>query len=123
MSFKDIPYLQLWEPLCLVEQNNLCNFGGGHYGEHFCKIILNMEQWFRRCHLKGISYLQLWQSFRLAEQDHLCNFSREHYEEHFCVVILNLVQWLRRRCCLNILLFLDLVAIFFFGAKPFVQFR
>ena len=31
----------------------LCNFGRGHYEEHFCEIILNLDQWFRRrCHLK-----------------------------------------------------------------------
>ena len=31
----------------------LCNFGRGHYGEHSCEIILNLDQWFRRrCHLK-----------------------------------------------------------------------
>ena len=28
------------------------NFGRGHYEEHFCKIILNLNHWLRRCHLK-----------------------------------------------------------------------
>ena len=27
MSLKDISYLELWQPLCLVEQKHLCNFG------------------------------------------------------------------------------------------------
>ena len=28
------------------------NFGRGHHEEHFCKIILNLNHWLRRCHLK-----------------------------------------------------------------------
>ena len=35
-----------------MELNHLCNIGRGHYGEHSCKIILNLDQWFRRCPLK-----------------------------------------------------------------------
>ena len=27
MSFKDISYLDLWQPFCSVEQNHICNFG------------------------------------------------------------------------------------------------
>ena len=28
-------------------------FGRGHYGEHSCEIILNLDMWFRsRCYLK-----------------------------------------------------------------------
>ena len=29
-----------------------CNFGRGHHEEYFCEIILNFDQWFKRCHLK-----------------------------------------------------------------------
>ena len=44
--------LQLWWQSCLAERNHIIgNFGRGHYEEHFCKIILNLDQWFR-CHLK-----------------------------------------------------------------------
>ena len=50
--FKDISYLELWQSFCSVEQNHLCNFGRGYYEEQFCEIILNLDQWFRRCHLK-----------------------------------------------------------------------
>ena len=51
MLFNDISYL-----FCLAEWNHLCNFGRGHYEEHFCEIILNLEQWFgRRCCLKYFS--------------------------------------------------------------------
>ena len=99
MSVKDISYLELWLPLCLVEQNHLCNFGRRHHEEQFCEIILNLDQWFRRrCRLKNISYLDLWpqefqemlfkrflsralKAFLLGrvELKHLCNFSRGHY--------------------------------------------
>ena len=49
MSFKDISYLELWQPFCLSEWNQLCNFGRGHCEEQFCEIILNLGQWFRCC--------------------------------------------------------------------------
>ena len=52
MSFKDILYLQLWQPSCSAEQNHLGKFGRGHYEEHFCEIILNLDQLFRKCCLK-----------------------------------------------------------------------
>ena len=52
MPFKDTSYLELWRVLCSAEQNHLCNFGTGHNEEHFYEIILNLDQWFRRCCLK-----------------------------------------------------------------------
>ena len=53
MSLKDISYLELWQPLCSVEKNHLCNFDRGHHVEQFCEIILNLDQWFRgTCCLK-----------------------------------------------------------------------
>ena len=31
------------------------NFGRGHYGEHSCETILNLDQWFKmRCRLKKV---------------------------------------------------------------------
>ena len=30
----------------------LRSFGRGHHEEHFCKVILNLNHWLRRCHLK-----------------------------------------------------------------------
>ena len=39
-------------PFCSAEQNHLCNFGRGYYEEQFFEIILNLDQWFRRCCLK-----------------------------------------------------------------------
>ena len=47
MPFKDISFVELWQPLCSVEQNHLCNFGRGFYEEQFCEIILNLSQWVR----------------------------------------------------------------------------
>ena len=52
MSLKDISYLELWWPFCSAERNHLCNFGKVYYEEQFCEIILNLDQWFRRCLLK-----------------------------------------------------------------------
>ena len=39
MSFKDVSYLELWQPLCSVDWNHLCNFERGHHGEHSCEVI------------------------------------------------------------------------------------
>ena len=44
MLFNDIYYLELWQPLCSVELNHLCNFGRAHHEEQFCEIILNLDQ-------------------------------------------------------------------------------
>ena len=52
MYFNEISYLELWRPLCLVEQNHLCNFGLRHHKEQFCEFILNLDQLFKRCRLK-----------------------------------------------------------------------
>ena len=80
MSFKDISNLELWRLCCSAERNPLCNFGRGQHeeqlfeisqdflsralaaifaisvegikGVHTCEIILNLDQWFMRCHLK-----------------------------------------------------------------------
>ena len=53
MPFKDISYLERWQPFCSTNGNHLCNFGIGYQEEQFCDIILNLGQWFkRRCRLK-----------------------------------------------------------------------
>ena len=38
--------------MSLAVYNHLCNFGRGHYGEHSCEIILNLDQLFGRCLLE-----------------------------------------------------------------------
>ena len=53
MRFKDISYLELWQPFCSAEWIHLCNFGRRHHEEQLCEIILNLDQWFKkRCRLK-----------------------------------------------------------------------
>ena len=44
MLLKYISYLELWQPFCSVERNQLCNFGKGYNEEQFCEIILNLGQ-------------------------------------------------------------------------------
>ena len=72
--------------------------------EQFCDIILNLDQWFRRCLLK---IFFIWSSdgpFCSLERNHLCNFGSGYQEEQLCEIILNLYQWFRRRCPLKIFL-------------------
>ena len=45
--------------------NHLCNFGRGHYEEHFCEISMIIL----------VALLS-------AQRNHLCNFGRGHYEEY-----------------------------------------
>ena len=72
MSFKDISYLELWQPLCSVDWNNLCNFGRRHHEKQSCEIILNLGPMIQEEMLfKGISYLELWQPFCSAEHYHV----------------------------------------------------
>ena len=39
MSLKDISYLKLWQPLCSVDWNHLCNIGRRRHEEQPCEII------------------------------------------------------------------------------------
>ena len=48
MSFKDISYLELRQPICSVIWNHLCNIERRHHEEQPCEIILNLDQWLRR---------------------------------------------------------------------------
>ena len=52
MPFKSISYLELWQPFCSAECNQLCNLGRVYPEEQSCEVILNLDQWFRRCLLK-----------------------------------------------------------------------
>ena len=102
-SFKDISYLKLWQPL-LAEQNHLCNFGRGHHEEHFCEIILNLDQCFRRCRLKAFITWTSGDPFIWQSKNHFCSVGRSHNEEQFCAITLNLDQWFRRRCRFKLVL-------------------
>ena len=46
--FKDIFYLELWQPFCLADRNHLRNFGRRNHEKQFCEFLLNFDQWFRR---------------------------------------------------------------------------
>ena len=48
MMLKNISYLEIWQPLCSVDWNHLCNIGRRHHEENSYEIILNLDQWFRR---------------------------------------------------------------------------
>ena len=60
MSYKDISYLELWWPFCSAGQNHLCNFDVGYQEQQFCGITINLNQLFRRCHLKV--FFLIWSS-------------------------------------------------------------
>ena len=87
MSFLDISYLELWWSFCSAERNHLCNFGKGYHEEQFCEIILNLDQWLKRCHFKDFISRAL-VTLDSLERNHLCIFGRGHYGEHSCEVIL-----------------------------------
>ena len=42
-SFKDISYLELWQPICSVDWNHLCTIGRRHHEKQSCEIILNLD--------------------------------------------------------------------------------
>ena len=104
MPFKDISYLELWWPLCLLSRtiyaiflecimrNMLRNYF--EFG-----LVVHEEML-----LRNISYLELWQPFCSAEKNHLCNFGRRYYEYQFCEIILNLDEWVWRKSRLKIFL-------------------
>ena len=68
-----ISYQELWQPFCSAEGNHLCNFSRGYLEETFGEIILNLGQWFRRCHFKDFLSGALIASGSV-ELNNLCNF-------------------------------------------------
>ena len=82
MPFKGISYLELWQPFCLVERNNLCNFGRGYYEKQFCEFILNLGQWFRRrCLLNDLLSVSLAPScYALLKEGIIGNIHVKLYE-------------------------------------------
>ena len=123
MPFKDISYLELWEPLCSADPNHLCNFCRRYHEEQFSEIILNLDQWFRRiCRLEVFLIWISGSPFVQRSVTICANFARGHYEEQFCGIILNLGQWFRRRCRLKDFLSGALAAHLFGKVEPFMQF-
>ena len=56
VSLKDLSYLELWQSLCSVKQNHLCNFGRGYTEEQFCEIILDQLLWSLKDFLSGAQF-------------------------------------------------------------------
>ena len=78
MYFKDISYLELWPPFRLLERIYLCNCGRGHHEEHFCEIILNLDQQFRnKRYFLSRALVDL--LFSDAEAFTKCNCDRGHW--------------------------------------------
>ena len=48
MSFNDISYLELWQPLYSAKQNHLCIIDRSQHEEQLCEIVLNLDYLFRR---------------------------------------------------------------------------
>ena len=91
MSFKDISYLELRWPVYPAKQKHLCNFGRRHNAEQFCEIILNLDQWLRRCCLKNFLSRALVALFP-AVRNQLYNFGKGHQKERIYEIISNLDQ-------------------------------
>ena len=60
MPFKVIYYFELRTVILISGAEPLVNFDMGNY-EEYSEIILNLNLWFRRCHVYVIYYLELWQ--------------------------------------------------------------
>ena len=123
MWLKDIIYLELWQPLCLVEQNDLCYFGRKHHEKQSCELFFEFRPVVQEeMSFKGISYLKLWRPFCSAELNHLCNSCRWYYEEQFYEFFSNLDRWFRKRCHLKLFLIWCSSGTFYSEVVPFVQF-
>ena len=85
MSYKDISFLFLSSGSHFVQgSRTVCTIQGrGHHEEHFCEIILNLEQW---CDLKIFLFNSSGSPF-VREGNRLWRFSRGHYEVYFCDII------------------------------------
>ena len=95
----------------------MCSFGKGHYDKHFCEIILNLNQCFKRRCLKDISCLELCQPF-VQQSRTVCAIFVEGIMRNTSVkLILNCEHWFRK-CCLKDFLSGALV---FGRPEPFIQ--
>ena len=52
--FKEISYLELKQPFSSMEPHHFCNLIRVYHEDHFYEIILNLDQWFRRCPFKDL---------------------------------------------------------------------
>ena len=90
MLFKDISYLELWQPFCSAEWNHLYNRPGAKYIEKYSNTLqlpsLNNDY----------NYITITQCAILVQGI---------MSEQLCKIIFNLDQWFRRRYFLKIFLF------------------
>ena len=68
-------YLELWQPLCLVEQNHLCNLVECIMRHNSMKKFESVPA-AKKMLFKTISYLEVWLPLCSAEQNHLHNFGK-----------------------------------------------
>ena len=74
-----------------AEQNDLFNFGRSITREHFCEIIVDLDQRFR-WRLKTF-LIHISDSSCSVDWNHWRNFGRVYLEDKFCEIILNLDLW------------------------------
>ena len=67
MLFKDLSYLELWQPLCSVELNQLCNFGRVYHEEQFCEMILNLDHW--KEDIMGNIHIKLFEIWTVVQEE------------------------------------------------------
>ena len=82
MTFKDISYLELWQPLCSVDSIIAILVECIMRNNSVFRPVVQEEMLF-----KGISYLELLWPSCSVEQNHLCNIKRGHHGVHSCKVI------------------------------------
>ena len=59
----------------------------GDHEEHFCGIILNLDQWFmKRSRLKIFLIYSFGCFLSSVQPNHSCNLGREHYEEKYLIL-------------------------------------
>ena len=98
------------------------NYARGHDDEHFCEIVLNLDQQVRRkCCLKIFLIKSSGCHFCLGGVEPFVQFVRRHYKEHFCEIILNLDQRFMR-CRLRIFLIQSSGGTFVQRSRTVVQF-
>ena len=86
-GYLDISYLELWQPFCSEERNHLCNLVENVMRNIFYEIILNLGQWFRRCHLKDFLSEALVALLFSGAEPFMQFFRKRHHREHSCEVI------------------------------------
>ena len=88
-----------------MKWNHFCNFGIGYYEEKFCEMILNFDQWFRRCIFK---IFLIWSSGDLFVQwsGTICAILVEGIKRNNSVKLFLIwtIDWFRRRCLFKVFL-------------------